>query len=440
MRHPSPPTFRIPDHAHHLVYALIRPLGRWGVRLWHRLDTRVIGSEWLKDEGDPPPARLLFGGHQNGLADPLIACVSLRPQLHFFTRADVFRSPLYRWLLLRMNMMPIYRPKDKVADMADRNRVTFSRAHDRLEKGATCGIFPEAGHRDQRRIRRFRHGSARFIAGALQRPEVQKRGLEILPMSLDFERYAGYRTGARIRIGSPIGYVDIPGLDQDTGSARVQLSERMHTALVNQSVHLAEGELYDAHLAVHRFLEGAMGRVPRHVIADAESALAQQAEEATSSFDAVCSRGMGHPRETDDFAAAGRIASGNTTSLSSLAWRWPAWAVFFLTCGIWPRVMERAAARRVNQVAFRTTFSIPLTMMAVILTWLVISLGAGVALGKPWVVPLVFMGLRGAQFLAMPLEDALMDARAERKVASLVSDPFIQNHCVPALGCSCNVT
>ena len=91
-------------------------------------------------------------------------------QLHFFTRADVFRKPVWRWLLLRFNMMPVFRAIDRAPNMAERNKATFEAAHDRLEQGAVCGIFPEAGHLGERRIRRVRNVTARLIVGALHRP------------------------------------------------------------------------------------------------------------------------------------------------------------------------------------------------------------------------------------------------------------------------------
>ena len=89
--------------------------------MWHRVGA-IEGENHLAYQGDERPARLLFSGHQNGLADPVLACVTLGPQLHFFTRADVFRKRAARWFLLRLNMMPIFRPIDKAEDMADRNR------------------------------------------------------------------------------------------------------------------------------------------------------------------------------------------------------------------------------------------------------------------------------------------------------------------------------
>ncbi len=421
-------------HARHIVYRIIRPWGRWGVSLWHRIDRQVVGAEHLDDRGPDGPARLLFAGHQNGLADPVLACVLLEPQLHFFTRADVFRNRWARALLLRLNMMPIFRPKDRVKDMADRNRATFEAAQQRLERGATCGIFPEAGHREERRIRRFRHGSARFIAGALQRPAVAERGLEVLPMNLDFERYEGYRTAARVRVAAPIDLSGIPGLAEDAGSARVVLSDRMREALIDCSLHLLEGDAYEPHLAVCRYLEGALGgRVSNATLQLAGQQIMAEADTALRDYQAALDAGWGAPRTSDDFAAAGRCDAERSTALLPHLWRWPAWILFMATAGWWPRIIAPAAARRVKQVAFRTTFSIPVNMMAVSMTWIVLSLGLGVAMGSPWVVPLSLLLLRGAQHVAMPLEDALIDNRTERRVSSLPPPRFVERWCRPLL-------
>ena len=122
--------------------------------MWHRVEVEGLEHVQRRRRGTGP-ARLLFSGHQNGLADPVVACVSLPEQLHYFTRSDVFANPVARWFILRLNMMPMFRPIDRTRDMADRNRITFAAAHGRLDGGATCGIFPEAGHLDERRTRRF---------------------------------------------------------------------------------------------------------------------------------------------------------------------------------------------------------------------------------------------------------------------------------------------
>lgn len=427
------PSYALPTAAHHLFYAVVRPYARWGFSLWYRMDRRVPGAHHLNREGHDGPARLIFGGHQNGLADPLLACVLLQPQLHFFTRADAFRERLARWCLLRLNMMPIFRPKDRVPDLAERNHATFLAAHQRLEAGATCGIFPEAGHLDERRIRRFRHGSARFIAGALQREPIRRRGLEVLPMFLDFERYSGYRTAARMALGQPIALTDIPGLTSDTGTARVELSSRMRAALAEGAVNLIDGPLYEVHLAVCRYLEGHSGGAPDRAALDrVRSKLEADSERALTDWASALRDGMGSPRQTDDCAAIGRIASGKDRQWRLQLWRFPAWLVFLVSAGWWPRIIGPAAARRVKDVSFHTTFSIPVNLIAVSLTWVVLALGGGVLTGHILAAPAILLVLRVCQHFAMPLEDAFIDARTERRMRPFVGHPFAQHWLSPS--------
>lgn len=403
--------------------------------MWHRVDRDVPGAHQLGRRGQgPTPARLLFSGHQNGLADPVLACVTLSPQLHFFTRSDVFRRRAARWFLLRLNMMPIFRPIDRAKDMAERNKATFHAAQTRLESGATCGIFPEAGHLDERRIRRFRHGSARFISGALQRPGVRKRGLEIIPLHLDFERYAGYRTRARLSLGHPVRHDDIEGLSLDTGPARIQLSERMRQALIDTAVHLEDGDLYDAHLGVLRYMEGHFGgRVEPELIRRCGARLREAESDVLQDFRALMDGGMGHPRTSDELAAAGRIGAGRPTRMGPVAWRWPAWVVFRITTQWWAPIIEAAAERRVKAVAFRTTFSMPANMVAVCLTWGTLSALVGWVQGQGVAVPVTLLLLRVCQGMALPFEDALIDRRSERRARPHAEAAFLSNWCRPAV-------
>ena len=148
---------------------------------------------------------------------------------------------------------------------------------------------------------------------------------------------------------------------------------------------------------------------------------------------AALDAGWGAPRTSDDFAAAGRRDADRSAALIHHLWRLPAWIIFMATAGWWPRIIAPAAARRVKQVAFRTTFSIPVNMMAVSMTWVVMSLGLGVVMGSPWAVPLSLLLLRGAQHVAMPLEDALIDHRIERRVSSMTPPRFVERWCRPLL-------
>ena len=407
------------------MYALVRPFGRWAFRFWHRVE--IEGVEHLAEPDGRRAARLFFSGHQNGLADPVFACVSLPRQMHYFTRADVFSNRVARWCILRMNMMPIYRPKDRVADLPERNQRTFDAAHQRLDAGAWCGIFPEAGHLNERRTRRFKHGSSRFLLGAMSRPAVRARGLDVLPMTFDFTRYEGYRSRGRIRIDAPISIDDLWANPEDNGPNRILLSARMRTALQTIAVELLEGPLYDAHLAICRSWEGAHGGRPDP---EALSALGQRMtaseSEVLDGFSALLQRGMPHPRTSDAFEGLGRVLAGRRTSLHPHVWRWPFWGLFRITTGWWPRILEPYFAKRVREVAFRTTFGIPFTLIGVGMTWGLLCLAVSLWLHGFLFGILLFGLLRLSQSIALPLEDALLDRRAERQAAPYADDPWVQ--------------
>ena len=408
------------------MYALLRPLARWAFRLWHVVE--VEGVDRLRT--GEAPARLLFSGHQNGMADPVFACVSLPGQMHYFTRADVFSNPVARWFVLRMNMLPIYRPKDRVPDLPERNQQTFSAAHQRLDAGAWCGIFPEAGHQPERRTRRFKHGSARFVLGALSRPAIQSRGIVVQPLAFDFTRYDGYRSTARLRIGAPIDLMDLGANPEDNGPNRILLSDRMKAALMEVSVELQDGPLYDAHLACCRFIEGTTGQRPDPAhLAEIRRDLQSNETEALAGFQALLDAGMPHPRRHDAFEGAGRLMAGAPTRLGRHAWRWPFWAVYRTTTGWWPRLLEKRMARQIRSAGFRTTFSIPFLLLGVGLTWSLLALAVSLWLHGFAFGLLLLGGLRASQWLAMPLEDAWLRRRAERAAAPHLGHPWMQRWC-----------
>lgn len=406
----------------------MRPFAKWIFYMWHRVE--IQGIENLEDL-TKPQARLLFSGHQNALADPIFGCVALPMQMHYFTRADVFANPLARALLLRLNMMPIFRPIDRATEMVERNQDTFNSAHARLESGACLGIFPEAGHLDERRIRRFKHGSARFILSALGRKGIQDQCLHVQPMALDFERYEGYRSLARIRVGTALDLSSFGSNPEDNGPNRIALSHQMREGLLTISVNLMEGPLYDPHLAICRFLEGHQGKAPSQETLDRISQeLISESDHALSGFQTLIEAGMPHPRRAEAFAALGRMHHQDPSARQpSVLWRWPAWVVFMLTTGWWPRCVEPWMAALIRDPAYRTTFGIPLALIGICTTWLVLAATAAYALGNVLWVPVICLAFRVAQQLAMPYEDRRMDRIQERQAQRFFAHPWIEKWC-----------
>ena len=68
-------------------------------------------------------------------------------------------------------------------------------------------------------------------------------------MALDFERYEGYRSTARIRIAPAVDLSFLPEEAEDIGHHRILLSDHLRQAMLGLSVEFLEGDLHDAHLA-----------------------------------------------------------------------------------------------------------------------------------------------------------------------------------------------
>ena len=157
----------------------------------------VVGAENVPRN----KAVLLAVNHQNAFVDALVTSVWMRRHTDYLVRADVFSNPLARAFLSSLNMMPIYRPRDKV-DLLTANQKTFDRCYKRLAKKHSIVIFPEGTHGDRKRLRPIRKGVARIAFGAMEEHE----GLEvqIVPVGIDYSDY--YRQGSdlTVRYGKPM--------------------------------------------------------------------------------------------------------------------------------------------------------------------------------------------------------------------------------------------
>jgi len=144
---------------------------------------------------------ILVANHQNAMLDPVVLCLLNKKQLHWLTRADIFKKPRINNLLRRLNMLPVFRERDRVADLLEKNKATFDECFDRLKAGAVVCIFPEGTHRGKKQLVPLKKGLARMITGAL---DADVKDLVIVPVGLEYENYFEYRKNLLINFGEPI--------------------------------------------------------------------------------------------------------------------------------------------------------------------------------------------------------------------------------------------
>ncbi|MDG1260844.1 MAG: 1-acyl-sn-glycerol-3-phosphate acyltransferase [Flavobacteriales bacterium] len=182
------------------------------------LSARLFFRYWnVTGKEDFPKGKkpvIIVSNHQNALMDPLLACVVSPRQLHFLTRADVFKNKIFRKVVFAMNMLPVYRQHDKVDDMGGKNQKTFETAVARLENGAVVGIYPEGNHGNQKHLRPLKKGLARLIEIAANESD-QLQEVQLVPVGIDYSEYDDARAGISVNFGKPFTVNHVLFTDED---------------------------------------------------------------------------------------------------------------------------------------------------------------------------------------------------------------------------------
>ena len=182
------------------LYEILRVFIVFGLRLFHR-KFRVIGYENLKGSEIPT---IVVGNHQNALLDPILCCSIITQQLHWLTRSDVFKPGLVSAILKKVNMLPVYREKDNVGDLRDRNDAIFKECYKRLNRGQWISLFPEGTHKGKKSLNTpLKKGVGRLIIGTFEsNPKLQQ--IRILPLGLEYSDFYEKDGNFMLRIGKPI--------------------------------------------------------------------------------------------------------------------------------------------------------------------------------------------------------------------------------------------
>ena len=233
------PVIKPPVQRVSITYFLAQLLVSQGTKRFHRIDV-LTGMENFPKKKHP---FIMVGNHQNGMMDPLNICGMTKTQFHWLTRADVFWNPLARKILLSFNQMPIYRQKDRLPDLRERNDIIWNNCIDRLEIGAPMALFPEGNHNPQRTIRSLKRGVSDLIGRAYTRHKSLDRML-LIPFGQDYEDYPTFRRRLALRVGEPIEWIDLYDEESQTINY-TELNKRITAALEKLTVNIQPIENYE---------------------------------------------------------------------------------------------------------------------------------------------------------------------------------------------------
>lgn len=193
----------------------------------------------------PKKGAVLFAvNHPNALIDPLLVATTNRRMQHFLVRAAVFKNPVIKKLLATLNLMPIYRIRDGVKELA-KNEHIFNTCFSILKKGQTLMIFPEGTHNIKRTVRPVSKGFTRIAFGTIDRfPNVR---ITIIPVGITYQNASLYPTSVTVSYGNPIianDHYDVNDLQASIMNLRTQVSNQLKEI----TVHIPDDENYPATL------------------------------------------------------------------------------------------------------------------------------------------------------------------------------------------------
>lgn len=328
-------------------------LVRAGVTRFHRIE-RVEGQENLPDPMEPT---IYVANHQNGLMDAIVQSAMLSPnQIHFLTRADVFYQKTVRKILFAFNQMPIYRQRDRLADARERNQRIFEICAERLNIGASVGLFPEGNHRASKTLRQLRRGVVDMVNAAIKlNPEMVN--LKLVPVGIDYEQMTDLRRRMSYRIGAPIPFGDL--IDETTGSIPPgALLDRIQDALNDLLVNIQPDSHYDELLPYVQALR----------TTEAEDWVATRTEiRSLQSISEAGLEAIGHAHAA--LAEAGTLNAARAEDLGQAPedlrrtpwWFWPLAPIAFIggACAYpFSKFIEKQAAKRVKDPCFISTFKV----------------------------------------------------------------------------------
>ncbi len=187
---------------------------------------------------------IICANHPATFLDPLVIGASVKPELFFLSKGEVFRSPLAKWILPRLNMIPVYRQQDDPSQM-HKNKETFVRCFEHLEKGGVILIFPEGLSLTERKLRKIKTGTARIALGAEARNQF-KLGVKILNIGLNYTNPHKFNQDLFMNVDQPIevaGYKE--KYEKDEFEAASELTECIRQSLENHIIAIEDEQTDD---------------------------------------------------------------------------------------------------------------------------------------------------------------------------------------------------
>lgn len=193
--------------------------GRLAVHAYYKVD-RIGGAL-------PEGALLLVANHPNTLIDPAVIQTTAGRRIRFLAKSTLFAWHPLSPLIRRSGAIPVYRKMDHGVDTS-RNVEMFSAVAAALAAGEAICLFPEGTSHARGRLEPLRTGAARMVLGSC----AAGHPVTIVPVGLNFDALARFRSRVTTVFGRPLDYADLAaGYAEDETTAVRVLTDRIEERL-----------------------------------------------------------------------------------------------------------------------------------------------------------------------------------------------------------------
>jgi glycerol-3-phosphate O-acyltransferase / dihydroxyacetone phosphate acyltransferase len=178
-----------------MLYPIVRPLAAVALKVFFR---KIYLSNTENIPKDKPV--IIAANHPTAFMEPcILACFLDRP-LYFLVRGDIFVKSFYIKMLKSLNMLPVYRMKDRGYKYVRENYTTFDSCYDALSENKTIVILAEGRTIHEKRLRPLQKGTARLAFGALEKyPGIED--VYIVPTGVNYTYADRFRSEVMIDFG-----------------------------------------------------------------------------------------------------------------------------------------------------------------------------------------------------------------------------------------------
>jgi 1-acyl-sn-glycerol-3-phosphate acyltransferase len=139
-----------------MLYYILRLIVSIGIRLFYK-QIRVKNREYLDEKGP----KIIIANHPNTIMDAWILGYICNRRIYYMAKGTFFTSPLKRWVLNGLGMIPVNRKADGISSGVS-NDDSFEACYRILEEGKILVIFPEGSSFQERLLRKLKSGTARI--------------------------------------------------------------------------------------------------------------------------------------------------------------------------------------------------------------------------------------------------------------------------------------